>query len=225
MLQYGRAALEAVLKAVTGQAAPMIPPPQDYNGHFFQGVVLSYIGALTFFPYENTEPSKLSQRGLGLLLGTEKKIANSWPARPQPRPRGAFPWLWTTSKAREKRPGDVVGPSSVTIPETIAQDSFLLELSSCFQALGSSGRKRERARARETRERWWSACTEGPRKSFQLAFSSAFRAGAPSPLACLLLARAVFLVPTTSKRQLRRLFLFLKWLIAPLKPLSYYFYF
>lgn len=51
MLQYGRAALEAVLKAVTGQAAPMIPPPQDYNGHFFQGVVLSYIGALIFFPF------------------------------------------------------------------------------------------------------------------------------------------------------------------------------
>lgn len=36
--QYGRAALEAVLKAVTGQSSPMIPPPQDYKGHFFQGV-------------------------------------------------------------------------------------------------------------------------------------------------------------------------------------------
>ena len=44
------------------------------------------------------------------------------------------------------------------------------------QALGSSGRKRERTRARETRN-----------------------------LACLLLLRAFFLVPTTSKRLLRRL--------------------
>ena len=44
VLQYGRAALEAVLKAVTGQGVPMIPPPQDYRGHFFQGVLFSYDG-------------------------------------------------------------------------------------------------------------------------------------------------------------------------------------
>ena len=37
-------------------------------------------------------------------------------------------------------------------------------------------------------------------------FSGAFRAGAPSPLPCLLLAHPFFLVPTTSKRLLRRLF-------------------
>ena len=36
-------------------------------------------------------------------------------------------------------------------------------------------------------------------------FSGAFRAGTPSPFACLLLARPFFLVPTTSKRLLRRL--------------------
>ena len=36
-------------------------------------------------------------------------------------------------------------------------------------------------------------------------FSGAFRASAPSPLACLLLARPFFLVPTTSKPLLRRL--------------------
>ena len=36
-------------------------------------------------------------------------------------------------------------------------------------------------------------------------FSGAFRAGASSPLACLLLARPFFLVPTTCKRLLRRL--------------------
>ena len=38
--QYGRAALEAVLKAVTGQGSPLIPPPQDYKGHFFQGMLI-----------------------------------------------------------------------------------------------------------------------------------------------------------------------------------------
>ena len=36
-------------------------------------------------------------------------------------------------------------------------------------------------------------------------FSGAFRAGVPSPLACLLLARTFFLLPTTSKRLLRRI--------------------
>ena len=45
-----------------------------------------------FFPIrhlknEDNEPNKLSQRGLGLLLGTEKKMANSLPVRPQPRPQ------------------------------------------------------------------------------------------------------------------------------------------
>ena len=38
-------------------------------------------------------------------------------------------------------------------------------------------------------------------------FSVAFRAGAPSPIACLLLVRPFFLVPTTFKRLLRRLYL------------------
>jgi len=38
--QYGRAALEAVLKAVTGQGSPLIPSPQDYKGHFFQGMLI-----------------------------------------------------------------------------------------------------------------------------------------------------------------------------------------
>ena len=36
-------------------------------------------------------------------------------------------------------------------------------------------------------------------------FLGAFRAGAASPLACLLLARSFFLVPTTSKRLLQLL--------------------
>ena len=36
-------------------------------------------------------------------------------------------------------------------------------------------------------------------------FSGAFCAGAPSPLACLLLARPFFVVSTTSKSLLRRL--------------------
>lgn len=41
--QYGRAALEAVLKAVTGQASSLIPPPQDYKGHFFQGMLIQTV--------------------------------------------------------------------------------------------------------------------------------------------------------------------------------------
>ena len=39
-----------------------------------------------------------------------------------------------------------------------------------LQALGSTGRKKERVRKREAREGRGSACLEGPRKSFQLAF-------------------------------------------------------
>ena len=39
-----------------------------------------------------------------------------------------------------------------------------------LQALGSRGRKKEPMRKRETREGRGSACLEGPRKSFQLAF-------------------------------------------------------
>ena len=53
-------------------------------------------------------------------------------------------------------------------------------------------------------------------------FNSHFRG--PSGQAPPLSSRVSFLVPTTSKRLLRRLFLFLKWVIAPLMPLSYFFY-
>ena len=59
--------------------------------------------------------------------------------------------------------------------------SYSLPLTFFTPSMRSSGRKRERARARETRER------------------------ALSPLAWLLLAHPFFLVPTTSKRLLRRL--------------------
>ena len=60
--QYGRAALEAVLKAVTGQGSPLIPPPQDYKGHFFQGMLIfdlrdtdksRYFASASFFSYVN----------------------------------------------------------------------------------------------------------------------------------------------------------------------------
>ena len=36
--QHGKTALEAVLKAVTDQEAPMVPPPKDYGGNFLQGM-------------------------------------------------------------------------------------------------------------------------------------------------------------------------------------------
>ena len=77
--------------------------------------------------------------------------------------------------------------------------TFFLPLVTPFR---SNGRKRERARARETREGWGSACPEGRRKSFPAPNLISWQ---PSPLACLLLVRPFFLVPTTSKRLVRRL--------------------
>ena len=35
--KYGRAALEATMKAVMGYEVPVVPPPSDYKGEFFKG--------------------------------------------------------------------------------------------------------------------------------------------------------------------------------------------
>ena len=35
--KYGRAALEAVFKAIMGYEAPVVKPPADYRGDFFKG--------------------------------------------------------------------------------------------------------------------------------------------------------------------------------------------
>ena len=43
-LQYGRAALEAVMKSVLGQENPLVPPPMDYKGNFFEDVKMGLVG-------------------------------------------------------------------------------------------------------------------------------------------------------------------------------------
>lgn len=47
-LQYGRAALEAVMKSVLGFDAPLVPIPKTYDGDFFEG---SYLKIDNFFFY------------------------------------------------------------------------------------------------------------------------------------------------------------------------------
>ena len=36
--KYGRAALDATMKAVMGYEVPVVPPPADYKGEFFKGM-------------------------------------------------------------------------------------------------------------------------------------------------------------------------------------------
>lgn len=36
--EYGRAALEAVFKAIMGYEAPVVKPPAEYKGDFFKGI-------------------------------------------------------------------------------------------------------------------------------------------------------------------------------------------
>ena len=35
--EYGKKALDAVMKAIVSFEAPVIPPPEDYQGEFFKG--------------------------------------------------------------------------------------------------------------------------------------------------------------------------------------------
>lgn len=80
--KYGRAALEAVLKAVTGQSVPMIPPPDDYKGHFFQDIRSALVGVglvikdeksgLTILDKDYTNMSRFLNR----ILGVEVELQN-----------------------------------------------------------------------------------------------------------------------------------------------------
>ncbi|XP_073258615.1 protein strawberry notch homolog 1-like isoform X3 [Porites lutea] len=81
--KYGRAALEAVLKAVTGQAAPMIPPPQDYNGPFFQDIRTALIGVGLVVKDEKSGLTSLEKgdysnmsRFLNRILGIKVELQN-----------------------------------------------------------------------------------------------------------------------------------------------------
>jgi hypothetical protein len=40
---YGRAALEAIMKAIMGLEGPLISPPSDYKGKFFDCINFSYL--------------------------------------------------------------------------------------------------------------------------------------------------------------------------------------
>ncbi|KAK4029142.1 protein strawberry notch [Daphnia magna] len=42
--KYGRAALEAIMKAVMGYEVPVVPPPADYKGEFFKDVAGALVG-------------------------------------------------------------------------------------------------------------------------------------------------------------------------------------
>ena len=51
----------------------------------------------------------------------------------QPRPQGAFPWLWTwdaTSKARETRPGDEVASRPTLVLKGFPFENDLLAITS-----------------------------------------------------------------------------------------------
>lgn len=42
--KYGRAALETTMKTIIGYESPIVPPPEDYNGHFFEDVGGALVG-------------------------------------------------------------------------------------------------------------------------------------------------------------------------------------
>lgn len=42
--KYGRAALEATMKAIMGYEKPLVPPPKDYRGNFFSDIVGALVG-------------------------------------------------------------------------------------------------------------------------------------------------------------------------------------
>nr|CAD7265835.1 unnamed protein product [Timema shepardi] len=42
--KYGRSALEATMKVIMGYEAPLVPPPKDYKGDFFEDVANALIG-------------------------------------------------------------------------------------------------------------------------------------------------------------------------------------
>lgn len=41
-LQYGRAALESVMKSVLRYETPLVSPPTEYSGDFFEGKFIFY---------------------------------------------------------------------------------------------------------------------------------------------------------------------------------------
>lgn len=52
-LQYGRSALEIVMKSIVKLDTPLVSPPSDFKGDFFKGVAL-FLGRLAFSHFYTT---------------------------------------------------------------------------------------------------------------------------------------------------------------------------
>ncbi|XP_065201185.1 protein strawberry notch isoform X3 [Planococcus citri] len=57
--KYGRSALEAIMRAIMGYEAPIVPPPKDYKGDFFKDVAGALVGVGLIVNSETT-PGVLS---------------------------------------------------------------------------------------------------------------------------------------------------------------------
>ncbi|XP_050314396.1 protein strawberry notch isoform X2 [Anthonomus grandis grandis] len=81
--KYGRAALEATMKAVMGYESPVVPPPKDYKGDFFKDVAGALVGVGLIVNSENM-PGVLSldkdynnmSKFLNRILGMPVELQN-----------------------------------------------------------------------------------------------------------------------------------------------------
>ena len=75
--KYGKKALDAVMKAIMGYEAPVIPPPEDYKGEFFKGdfcyflttVVLNFLMQLCYIYFYIDVAMALV--GVGIICNSE----------------------------------------------------------------------------------------------------------------------------------------------------------
>ncbi|XP_047538604.1 protein strawberry notch isoform X3 [Vanessa atalanta] len=81
--KYGRTALEAVMKAIMKYETPLVPPPRDYSGDFFQDVASALVGVGLIVNTENA-PGVLSldkdynnmSKFLNRILGMPVELQN-----------------------------------------------------------------------------------------------------------------------------------------------------
>ena len=83
--KYGRAALEATMKTIMGYEAPLVEPPQDYNGDFFKDVADALVGVGLICNSENmpgvltldkdyNNMSKFLNRILGMPVDLQNRL-------------------------------------------------------------------------------------------------------------------------------------------------------
>ncbi|XP_068623417.1 protein strawberry notch-like isoform X2 [Battus philenor] len=83
--KYGRTALEAVMKAIMKYETPLVPPPRDYSGDFFQDVASALVGVGLIVNSENApgvlsldkdynNMSKFLNRILGMPVDLQNRI-------------------------------------------------------------------------------------------------------------------------------------------------------